>query len=255
MPGGYALCCNTAIVYATSTCWGYGDWLRLWIRNFRCWNTYLSGIFLLTGTTGEDLNSLPQLLKAPNLHHLVLSPFIFPHVAPFLSTTAYLITLSLGIVSYFDPNDLLKRLAHLPQLETLRIAFLSPVPNHGAQERLLYTLSITEVTIPKLRCFWFKGTSAYLEALLPGMNTPWGTQHVYQCTPSCRLPCVPSSSGWLSSDEYYHAPVSYVQIIAFSHYCCEPLSPISILPPWQGLSITYTISGKHPLQTIHTAHL
>ena len=118
------------------------------------------------------LDPLPQTLEAPNLRHLVLSPFTFPHVAPLLRTTVYLVTLSLGIVSYFHPNDLLGRLAHLPQLETLRIAFLSPIPNHGAQERLLYTLSITEVTIPKLRWFWFKGTSAYLEALLPGMNTP-----------------------------------------------------------------------------------
>jgi hypothetical protein len=52
------------------------------------------------------------------------------------------------------------------------IAFLSLVRNQDTQERLLYTLSITEVTIPNLRWFWFKGTSAYLEALLPGMNTP-----------------------------------------------------------------------------------
>jgi hypothetical protein len=96
------------------------------------------------------LDSLPQTLKAPNLRHLVLSPFTFPHVAPLLRTTVCLVTPSLGIVSYFHPNDLLERRAHLPQLETLRIAFILPVPNHGAQERLLYTLSITEVIIPKL---------------------------------------------------------------------------------------------------------
>ena len=115
---------------------------------------------------------LPKTFKALNLRHLVLSPFTFPNVSPLLSTTVFLVTLSLGIVGYFHPNDLLERLAHLCQLETLRIAFLSPVPNHGAQERLLYTLSITEVTIPNLRWFWFKGTNAYLEVLLSGMNTP-----------------------------------------------------------------------------------
>lgn len=120
----------------------------------------------------RPIDSLPQTFKAPNLRHLVLSPTTFPKVSPLLSTTVCLATLSLGICGYFHPNDLLERLAHLPQLETLRIAFLSPVPNHGAQERLLYTLSITEVKIPNLRWFWFKGTSAYLEALLPGMNTP-----------------------------------------------------------------------------------
>ena len=127
-------------------------------------------------TNWEDwrrpLDLIPKTFKAPNLRHLVLSPFTFPNVAPLLSTTVFLVTLSLGIASYFHPNDLLERLAHLSQLETLRIAFLSPIPTHGAQERFLYTLSITEVTIPNLRWFWFKGTSAYLEALLSGMNTP-----------------------------------------------------------------------------------
>jgi len=124
------------------------------------------------GNWQRPLDSLPQTFKAPNLRHLVLSPTTFPKVLPLLSATVCLVTLSLGIDGYFHPNDLLERLAHLPQLEMLRIAFLSPVPNHGAQERLLYTLSITEVTIPNLRWFWFKGTSAYLEALLPGMNAP-----------------------------------------------------------------------------------
>jgi len=137
----------------------------------------LEYLFLWHGLVDWDdwrrpIDSLPQTFKAPNLRHLVLSPTTFPKVSPLLSTTVFLATLSLGIDGYFHPNDLLERLAHLPQLETLRIAFLSPVPNHGAQERLLYTLSITEVNIPNLRWFWFKGTSAYLEALLPEMNTP-----------------------------------------------------------------------------------
>ena len=124
------------------------------------------------GDWQSPVDLLPKTFKAPNLRHLVLSPFTFPNVSPLLSTTVFLVTLSIGIAGYFHPNDLLERLAHLSRLETLKIAFLSPVPNHGAQERLLYTLSITEVTIPNLSWFWFKGTSAYLEALLSGMNTP-----------------------------------------------------------------------------------
>jgi hypothetical protein len=60
----------------------------------------------------------------------------------------------------------------MPQLETLDIAFRYPVANRDVQRELLRRPRMTQVTLPKLCWFAFKGASAYLEALLLCMMAP-----------------------------------------------------------------------------------
>lgn len=118
---------------------------------------------------------LPQTFRAPHLRHLVLDNVICPIASPLLMPTMGLLTLSLLNIhssAYFSPNDLLKRLSLMPQLETLGIVFHSPVSNRHVERQLLIRPIMTHVTLPSLQWFGFKGASAYLEALLPRMTTP-----------------------------------------------------------------------------------
>ena len=118
---------------------------------------------------------LPKTFQAPHLRHLILVNFAIPIRSPFLTPAVGLVTLALGLIhpsAYFRPNDLLQRLSLMPQLEELGIGFHSPVPNREVEMQLLDTPTMTHITLPNLRCFAFKGVSAYLEALLPRMTTP-----------------------------------------------------------------------------------
>ena len=118
---------------------------------------------------------LPKTFQAPHLRHLILVNFAIPIRSPLLTPAVGLVTLSLGLIhpsAYFPPNDLLQRLSLMPQLEVLRIGFLSPVPNREVEMQLLDTPTTTHITLPNLRSFSFRGVSEYLEALLPRMTTP-----------------------------------------------------------------------------------
>src|SRR5712675_2443311 len=118
---------------------------------------------------------LPESFRAPRLRHLKLSSFAFPTGSPLLTTAVGLVTLSLDHISpsvYSHPNDLVHRLSQMPQLETLGIAFHSPVPNRDVKQELLHKPLTTHATLPNLRWFVFKGASAYLEALLSCMTAP-----------------------------------------------------------------------------------
>jgi hypothetical protein len=118
---------------------------------------------------------LPSAFQAPHLRRLVLDNVICPIGSPLLTPTVGLVTLSLLKIhpsAYFPPNVLLQRLSLMPQLETLGIDFHSPVSNRYVQRQLLGTPITTHVPLPNLRWFGFKGSSAYLEALLPRMTTP-----------------------------------------------------------------------------------
>ena len=118
---------------------------------------------------------LPSAFRAPHLRRLVLDNVICPIDSPLLIPAVGLVTLSLLKIhpsAYFSPNVLLQRLSLMPQLETLRIDFHSPVSNRYVQRQLLGTPITTHVPLPNLRWFGFKGSSAYLEALLPRITTP-----------------------------------------------------------------------------------
>jgi hypothetical protein len=61
-------------------------------------------------------------------------------------------------------------LIHAP--ESLDIAFKFPVPNRDVERRLTHTPITTHITLPNLRLFWFRGVSAYLEAIIGRITTP-----------------------------------------------------------------------------------
>ena len=131
---------------------------------------------LVVGLLSKQNTSLvlPKTFQAPHLRHLFLSNFAFPIGSPLLTTAPAfnLVSLCLNNIipsAHFHPNDLLQSLLHIPQLQTLLIAFHSPVPNHDVERQLLHSPIIT---LPNLRIFAFAGTSDYLEALLPCITTP-----------------------------------------------------------------------------------
>jgi hypothetical protein len=118
---------------------------------------------------------LPETLQAPNLHHLMLAGFTCPIRSRLHPTAASLVTLLLIIdhqSAYFQPNVLLQLISFIPQLETLDIHFTFPAPNDDVERQLTNTAITTHITLPNLRLFWFRGVSAYLEAVVCRITTP-----------------------------------------------------------------------------------
>jgi len=73
---------------------------------------------------------LSKTFRAPHLRHLVLKNFAFPIRSSLLTAGVGLTTLSLMNIhpsGYTYPNELLRQLSLMPQLETLGIFFHSPV--------------------------------------------------------------------------------------------------------------------------------
>ena len=60
----------------------------------------------------------------------------------------------------------------MPQLESLEIIFTIPVPNRDVERQIIHTPVTTHITLPNLRLFWFRGVSAYLEAVVCRITTP-----------------------------------------------------------------------------------
>jgi hypothetical protein len=118
---------------------------------------------------------LPGTLQAPNLRHLKLEGFACPIQSRLHPTAAGLVTLYLILdhqSAYFQPNVLLQSISFMPQLESLVIFFSLPVPNRDVERQLTHTPITTHVTLPNLRLFWFRGVSAYLEAVVCRITTP-----------------------------------------------------------------------------------
>ena len=130
----------------------------------------------LTKEDGGPEMILPQTFQAPHLRHLILSNFAILMRSPLLTTAAGLVTLSLERIypssAYFHPNDLLQRLSLMPQIQVLGIILCFLVPIRETEMQLWDAQTTTHITLPNLRCFGFRGVSAYLEALLPRMTTP-----------------------------------------------------------------------------------
>ena len=109
---------------------------------------------------------LPETLQAPILRHLLLGCFACPMQPRLHPAAASLVTLYLTIdrpSAYFQPNMLLQWISFMPQLESLAIVFIFPVPNRDVERQL---------TLPSLRLFWFHGVSAYLEAVVCRIMAP-----------------------------------------------------------------------------------
>ena len=166
---------------------------------------------------------LPDTFRAHRLRHLVLTHFGFPLASPILSASVHLVTLSLNMVAYCLPNDLLERLSFLPRLETLHIASISSiledVGTAWGQAPHWQTPLDTHVTLSNLHSFVFEGNSAYLKVLLPRMTTPLlrGLQTAFLnqmvSSVSCLLSCtttaddlnLSSGSAWF---RFHHRGVS-----------------------------------------------
>ena len=106
---------------------------------------------------------LPSTFQALCLRHLVLTHFGFPLASPMLVTSVHLITLSLNMVLYCPPNDLLEQISFLPQLETLHIASTFSIPEGSSsvpwgQAPPQQMLLDPYVTLSNLHSFVFEGT-------------------------------------------------------------------------------------------------
>ena len=133
--------------------------------------------YLIVWTRAKDNTALmlPETLRAPNLCRLMLRGFFCPKRPRLHPTAASLVTLYLIIdhpSAYFQPNVLLQWISFMSQLETLEIAFGFPVPNRDVERQLLHSPITTHITLPNLHLFWFRGVSAYLEAVLCRITTP-----------------------------------------------------------------------------------
>ena len=134
--------------------------------------------YLIMGCWTRDASTtliLPQTFQAPHLRHLVLSGFTLPIGSRLLTTAVGLVTLCLYMnrpSEYFQPNTLLRWISFLPQLETLMVVFLFPVPNRDVERQLMHTPITTHITLPNLRWFGFQGISAYLETLVRRITAP-----------------------------------------------------------------------------------
>jgi hypothetical protein len=126
-------------------------------------------------TNDSTALALPETLQAPHLRHLMLRGFARPIRLRLHPTAAGIVTLSLRIdhrSAYFQPNVLLQWVSFMPRLEGLHIGFSFPVPNRDVERQLTHTPITTHITLPNLRFFWFRGVSAYLEAVLCRITTP-----------------------------------------------------------------------------------
>jgi hypothetical protein len=133
--------------------------------------------YLIMGSPLEDNTALilPETLQAPNLHHLALGGFACPIRSRLHPTAASLVTLFLRInhpSAYIQPNVLRQWISFLPQLESLAIHFTIPVPNRDVERQLTHIPIAAHITLPNLRWFWFRGVSAYLEAVVCRITTP-----------------------------------------------------------------------------------
>ena len=130
------------------------------------------------GPRPEDVSSVlifPETLQAPHLRLLWLRSFVIPMGSRLLTTAMSLVTLSLVMVhpsTYFHPNTLLRWTSFMPQLETLSISFIFPIPNRDVEMQLTNTPIIAPVTFSNLRHIEFHGVSTYLEALVHPITAP-----------------------------------------------------------------------------------
>ena len=117
----------------------------------------------------------PETLRAPHLRHLGLFGFIIPTRSQLLTAAVGLVTLCLAMAdlsSYFHPTALLEWITLMPQLKTLVVLFYFPVPNLDVERQLLRMPFLGHITLPNLRHFWFRGVSAYMEAVVRRISVP-----------------------------------------------------------------------------------
>jgi hypothetical protein len=154
--------------------------ILLWVHhpNLGKFITVMEGRFPVLERMGINSQTevvLPVTFQAPNLRHLGLTLASLPIPSPLLTTTTRLAYLNLNEIppsAYFPPSYLLARLSLTLQLEVLTIRFFSPLPNRDVEKQLLHAPSITQLTLPKLRRFMFRGAATYLDGLVDRISAP-----------------------------------------------------------------------------------
>ena len=117
----------------------------------------------------------PETFRAPRVLDLLLMHFNISIGSPLLADMRNLVTLSLNLIpssAYFHLDALLQRLSSIPQLKILGIIFNSPFLSRDIERQSSRIPRTTQVALPNLRWLGFKGTSAYLEALLAHVTVP-----------------------------------------------------------------------------------
>jgi len=130
---------------------------------------------IIVSPDGHPGLALPETLQAPHLHHLTLSGFSLPIGSRLLTTAVRLVTLVLIMTipsTYFQPNALLQWISLMPQLETLIVYFFSADPTRTIERQLTHIPTVTPITLPNLRWFWFQGLNPYLEAVVHRITSP-----------------------------------------------------------------------------------
>jgi hypothetical protein len=111
----------------------------------------------------------PKTFQAPQLRHLILFNFTCPIGSPLLSAAMHLVTLSLVNIppsTYFQPDELLRRVSFMPQLEILWIGFDFNYSRQHVNQNVMDMHNVEHISLPNLRFFQFGGFSAYSEALI-----------------------------------------------------------------------------------------
>ncbi|KAI0252421.1 hypothetical protein BJV78DRAFT_354994 [Lactifluus subvellereus] len=124
----------------------------------------------------DDSGSLtfPETFQAPHLRYLALWGAVPAIGFPF-TTAMNLVTLALYNIpstAYFSPSSLFTQLSLIPQLESLAIAFDPHLINLDVDSQLLNIPLMTQVNLPNLRWFWFRGVSTYLDGLFTQISAP-----------------------------------------------------------------------------------
>ena len=131
--------------------------------------------YLIMAPSMEDKSTvmkLPGTFQAPHLRHILLRGFALSIQSRLLATAMGIVTLCLYLnhpSAYFQPGTLYTWISVMPQLETLLINFLFPVPSRNVERQLMHT---SHVVLPNLRWFEFQGVNAYTEAVVRRITTP-----------------------------------------------------------------------------------
>jgi hypothetical protein len=131
--------------------------------------------YLIMAPSTEDKSTvmkLPGTFQAPHLRHILLRAFALPIRSRLLATAVGIVTLCLYLdhpSAYFQPSTLHRWISVMPQLETLLINFLFPVPKRDVERQLMH---MPHVVLPNLRWFEFQGVNAYTEAVVRRITTP-----------------------------------------------------------------------------------
>ena len=134
-----------------------------------------------------------------------------------------LVTLYLTInhpSAYFQPNVLVQWISFMPQLESLAILFTFPVPDRDVTGRLTHT---PNMTLPSLRLFWFRGVSAYLEAVICRLTTPLleNLQIQFFGELTLSVPCLPQFMNTTGNLRFERSTLDFtdeqIKLVMYSH--------------------------------------